>query len=256
MLRRLDTAVALAKAAGLWVILDEIHLWGDGGFKDTPAWARAGDSVSTVATNAAGYLRKLAERYRDEPAVAAYDPVNEPHRFPIDPNGVLRMYDGLIREIRAADPYKIVLLEPSYGDSSMAGDDVDFGLLGDRRNVVWAPHDYFAGGDDDGYDSARWQAGAYTWDGRTGYAAPNRDELAAHLQVQLDAAANAYLPVWIGEFGIAANAPNRDRWISEQVSLFQEHGLGYAWWEYHTSSPFSATTSDFSWRPWVALLAP
>jgi endoglycosylceramidase len=254
-LQTLDTAIARAKAAGLRVILDEIHVWGaDGGLQDVPAWARTGDSVDTVNANGAGLVRMLAARYRDEPAVAAYDPVNEPHRFPIDPNGVLRMYDGLIRQIRAVDPYKIILVEPAYGDTSALGDDVDFGLLSDRRNVVWAPHDYFAGGDANGYDAMRWQRGTYVWDGRSGYAAPNRDQLAAHLEVQLDAADGAALPVWIGEFGIAADAPNRDAWIADQVAIFRRHGLGYAWWEYHTTGAFSATAADFSWRPWVDLL--
>ena len=202
----------------------------------------------------AGFLRMLAARYRDEPAVAAYDPVNEPHRFPIDTNGVLRMYDAAINAIRAADPYKIILVEPSYGDSSALGDDVDFSLLTDRRNVVWSPHDYFAGGDPDGYDATGWQRGSYAWDGHTGYAQPDRAALAAHLQVQLDAAAWAALPVWIGEFGIAADAANRDAWIADQVSLFRQHGLGYSWWEYHTTDSFSATAADFSWQPWIDML--
>ena len=256
-LRTLDTAVARAREAGLWVILDEIHLWVlDGALQGVPAWAWEGDSVSTVAAHGAGFVRMLADRYRDEPAVAAYDPVNEPHRFPIDPDGVLRMYDTLIAAIRAADPYKIVLVEPSLGDSSAAGDDVDFALLRDRRNVVWSPHDYFAGGEDDGYDSTGWQSGAYTWDGNTGYTMPNRSQLAAHLDVQLAAAAQASLPVWIGEFGIGADAANRDAWIADQVALFDAAGLGYAWWEYHSASAFSATAADFSWQPWIDILAP
>ena len=254
-LQTLDTAIARAKAAGLRVILDEIHIWGaNGGLQDVPAWARTGDSVDTVNANATGLVRMFAARYRDEQAVAAYDPVNEPHRFPVDANGVLRMYDGLIQQIRAVDPYKIILVEPSYGDSSALGSDVDFRLLSDRRNIVWAPHDYFAGGDATGYDAQGWQRGSYVWDGQTGYNAPNRGQLASHLEVQLDAAAGAALPVWIGEFGIAANAPNRDAWIADQVSLFREHGLGYSWWEYHTTDSFSATAADFSWQPWIDLL--
>ena len=60
--------------------------------------------------------------------------------------------------------------------------------------------------------------------------------------------------MWIGEFGIAADAPNRDAWIADQVSLFRQHGLGYSWWEYHTTGTFSATTADFSWQPWIDAL--
>ena len=96
----LDTAVQRARAAGLRIVLDVVHLWGPGGFADVPAWARTGDSVTTVRANAGPYLRRVAARYRDDPAVAAYDLVNEFHRFPIDQNAVLRAYDGLIGEVR------------------------------------------------------------------------------------------------------------------------------------------------------------
>jgi endoglycosylceramidase len=55
----LDTAVHRAGDAGLRVVLDAVHLWGPGGFADVPAWARHGDSVSTVEANARLYLRTL-----------------------------------------------------------------------------------------------------------------------------------------------------------------------------------------------------
>jgi hypothetical protein len=254
-LATLDTAIARAKAAGLYVILDEIHLWGSGGFQDVPGWAQIGDSVATIQANGGGFVTMLAARYRDEPAVAGYDLVNEPYRTPIDQNGVLSMYDALIRQVRAVDPDKIILLEPSYGDTSIAGSLADFSRLSDKRNVVWQLHDYFAGGDDDGYRSDGAQTGTYVWDGATGYANPNPAQLEAHLLVHLQKAAQVGLPVWIGEFGIGNGAVNRDRWIADQVALFRRYGLGYAWWEYHTTEAFSATDTNFSWQPWVDLLA-
>ena len=103
-LTTLDTAVARAKAAGLYVILDCIHLFGSGGMGYVPAWAMTGDSVTTVQTNGGGYLKTLASRYRNEPAVAGYDLVNEPYRWPLDQNGVLRMYDSLIKQVRTVGP--------------------------------------------------------------------------------------------------------------------------------------------------------
>ena len=40
-LATLDTAIARAKAAGLWVVLDEIHIWGgNGGLQDVPRGPR------------------------------------------------------------------------------------------------------------------------------------------------------------------------------------------------------------------------
>lgn len=249
----LDTAIARAKAAGLYVVLDAIHLYGSGGFNDVPAWAQTGDSVTTVQTNGGGYLKELARRYRAEPAVAGYDLVNEFYRFPIDQNGVLRAYDSLIREVRTVDPDKIIVIEPTYGDTSIAPPLADFANLTDKRNVVWSIHDYFAGGEPDGYSSDGQQRGTYLWDGTTGYTAPDPAALEAHLLVHLDAL-RGVLPLWIGEFGIGDAATNRDLWIQQTVSLFQKYGLGYAWWEYHTGGPLSATTSTYTWKPWVDLV--
>jgi hypothetical protein len=253
-LATLDTAVGRAGAAGLYVILDEIHLVGPGGFDHVPRWARTGDSVTTVERNGAGYLRMLASRYRAERTVAAYDPVNEFHRWPIDQNGVLRAYDRLVRQIRSVDPERIILIEPAYGDTSVAGNLVDFSTLTDRRNLVWSIHDYFAGGDDDGYGADGGQVGTYTWNGTAGYPVPDPEALERHLLVHLEKARTAGLPMWIGEFGIGERTVNRDRWIADQVGLFDRYGLGRAWWEYHGASPFSATNRDASWKPWARRL--
>ena len=251
----LDTAIARARAARLRVVLDIIHLWGPGGFEDVPRWARSGDSVSTVRANGAPYVRLVAARYRDDPTVVAYDLVNEFHRFPIDQNAVLRVYDKLIAMARQVAPAKIVMIEPTYGDTSIEGALVDFTAnLHHRRNVVWSLHDYFAGADDDGYRPDGSHAGRYVFGGRTGYRKRDPAALRAHLLVQLDRLRQERIPLWISEFGIGEGVRGRDRWIADQVALFRRYGLGYAWWEYHTSGALSATTPSYAWHPWIDLL--
>jgi hypothetical protein len=256
-LSTLDTAVARAKAAGLYVVLDMIHLWGTGGLRDVPGWALSGDSVATVRQNAGPYVRMLARRYRDVPTVAAYDPVNEPHRWPIDQNAVLRMYDRVIGAIREVDPAKVVMVQPSYGATSMAGACADLANLKHRRNVVFSIHAYFAGGDDDGFGPDCRQTGRYTWDPKVGYDTADPAPLRAHLRSYLDTLAPQGIPLYVGEFGIGRLAPNRDRWIRDMVGLLDEFGLGRAWWEYWTEAndgAFSATYSDGGWRPFTSLL--
>jgi Cellulase (glycosyl hydrolase family 5) len=253
-LRTLDLAIRRAGAAGLYVILDEIHLWGPHGMNDVPSWARAGDTLATVAAHGGAYLRLLAARYRRWRTVAAYDLVNEFHHQPLDQNAVLRVYDRLIGQIRQVDSGKIVLIEPTYGDTSIAGSLADFANLTHRSNVVWSIHDYFAGGDGDGYRSDGGQVGDYTWDGHTGYDHPDVGQLREHLLTHIRKMREVGLPIWIGEFGIGAGAMNHDEWIADQVALFARYGLGYAWWEYSTRRPFSATNRSFGWEPWVRLL--
>jgi hypothetical protein len=253
-LRTLNTAIARAKAAGLYVILDEIHLWGARGMNYVPRWARSGDTVTTVQKNGGGYVKMLARRYRNEPAVAGYDLVSEFYRQPIDQNAVLRAYNSLILRERRVDPRKIVVIEPTYGDSSAAGALADFSNLTQRTNVVWSIHDFFAGGDGDGYAPDGGQVGNYTWDGRSGYTRPSRRELENHLLVQLSTMQQVGLPTWIGEFGIGAGTINHDKWIAGQIGLFNKYGLGWAWWGYGTGHRFNATGDSYAWKPWARLL--
>jgi hypothetical protein len=235
-LAMLDAAVARARAAGLYVVLDMIHLWGARGLRSVPAWARTGDSVASVQANATAYVRIFAERYRDEPAVAAYDPVNEPHRWPIDQNAVLRMYDGLIAAIREVAPTKIVMVEPTYGDTSIRGACADLSNLTHRKDVVFSIHDYFAGGDDDGFGPGCRQAGRYAWNGRTGYEPADPGPLRAHLQAYLDTLAPEGIPLYVGEFGMRNGATNQKRWVRDMIRLFDESHLGRARWEYRASA--------------------
>jgi hypothetical protein len=256
-LATLDRAVANARSAGLYVLLDMIHLWGRGGMRSVPAWARAGDSVATIQANAAPYVRMLAARYARDPAVAAYDPVNEPYRWPMDQNAVMAMYDRLIAAIRQVAPHKIVMVEPTYGDSSLDSGCVDFGNLVHRRDVVLSIHDYFAGGDDDGFGPGCRQSGAHGFDGRTGYRPRQRAQLQAHLRAYVDAAARAGLALEVGEYGMGVHARGQRRWVRDTVRLFDRYGLSRAWWEYRTranGASLSATDRRGRWRSFTRLL--
>jgi hypothetical protein len=247
-LATLDRAVARAKAAGLYVVLDPIHLFRDD--SRVPEWARTGDAVRDVELNARGYLEMLARRYAGEPAVAAYDPVNEPPTD--DQDRVLAMYATAAGWIRAIDQRTIVLAEPARGDSSLAGHDL--GRLAAAGNVAVSPHDYYAGGAGDGYDENGRQAGVQTWNEVDGYPAPDPSALEEHLLVNLRAARAAGLPVWIGEFGINPQSANAERWIDEKVALFKRHGLGYAWWAYEAGDGLAALDGPRRFKPFVQRL--
>jgi endoglycosylceramidase len=256
-LATLDRAIADAGAAGLHVVLDMVHLAGPGGMRSVPRWAQVGDSVATVEASALPYVRNLAARYADDPVVAAYDPVNEPHRWPIDQNAVLRMYDRIIAAIRQVAPRKIVFVEPSYGDSSLGPGCADLANLTYRRDIVVSIHDYFAGGDHAGFGEGCRQAGRYAYDGRTGYEPPAPAELRAHLRAYLDVLAPAGLPLEVGEFGMGVTAPGQRRWVRDSVRLFDELGLSRAWWEYRTranAGRLSATDAHGRWRAFTRLL--
>lgn len=257
-LRTLDLAMRRARDAGLYVVLDVIHLFDGEAF--VPAWARTGDALTAVQRSAQGYLRMIAARYADEPGLAALDPVNEPSTSPPDQDRILLMYDAMIALIRREAPEKIVMIEPSFGDSSM--ERADLALLRDKRNVVFSLHDYYAGGAGDGYarDGAQLGAGdgaRYAWDGTTGYDEVVPRELEEHLLVNLELLKRAGIPVWVGEFGMDPEAPNARRWIRDKVALYDRYGVGYAWWLYgfeDSTAPLERSSKAF--KPFVRDLMP
>jgi len=95
------------------------------------------------------------------------------------------------------------------------------------------------------------------WDGFTGYPENNVSQLESHLLVQLNAARAMAIPVWVGEFGIGDGVTNHDQWIRDHVALYQKYDLGYCWWEYWVQggATFSSTYNDYTWKPWIALVA-
>jgi aryl-phospho-beta-D-glucosidase BglC (GH1 family) len=245
----LSTAIARAKASGLTVMLDAIHLSGPGGMNYVPGWAKTGDSVTTIQTNGSGYVAELARRYGGDPTVVAYDPVNEPHRYPVDPTGVLSMYQTLIAAIRAVDTDTLIAIEPTYGTASQSGACApNWSILTNRKNLVLSVHDYYHGGDDNGFDTdctSSVSAAAYNG---------NKAALATHLSDWRAASTASGLPVWIGEFGINSGAAGHDQWITDVVSLYCSNGWNHSWWEYYSSSPaLSATNPDKTWKSWVGL---
>ena len=92
------------------------------------------------------------------------------------------MYDSLIAQIRKVDRDKVVLVEPTYGDTSIEGDCADLANLTHRTNVAFSIHDYFAGGDDDGFGVGCRQVGDYAWEDHVGYRSADPAPLRAHLR--------------------------------------------------------------------------
>lgn len=252
----LDQSIAMARGAGLYVILDPIHLHPT---LPLPSWATGSDSVEAVRTHARRWIQFVANRYRSDPTVAAYDLFNEPD--PVDQNRVLRMYNEMIGWVREVDPAKIVMTSSPWGNSSMAPQFADAALLTQRTNVVHTFHDYYAGDGNgstvsNGYNAQGSVTGDFTLDNDfTGYkTTADEPDFAAQLGVQVDFSRRADVPMWIGEFGIAANAGNATAWVDQKIALYERLGLGRAWWMYKCGGALALLTSTCQWEPIAAHL--
>jgi len=134
----LDWSIAEAKKRGIYVILD-LH-GAHGGQTHNDHTGCAGQNkywTDTEAQSRTKWLwQQIATRYKDEPAVAAYDPLNEPWGSTAE--AMVARVEELYHAIRAIDSQHIVLLPSHYGSIDAYGNPAAKGLT----NVAFEIHPY------------------------------------------------------------------------------------------------------------------
>ncbi|RQP21282.1 RICIN domain-containing protein [Piscinibacter terrae] len=140
--RRIEWVVAMAKKYRMYVILD-LH-GAPGSQNGADHSGRIGGSGalwnnSTYQAQTLTFWRELATRFRDESTVAGYDVLNEPSLNYPSPatRPVLDMYDHIYRELRAADPNHIVIMEGIWDWTAITRPS-DYGWT----NVIYEFHYY------------------------------------------------------------------------------------------------------------------
>ena len=134
----IDWSIAQAKARGIYVILD-LH-GAAGGQTPNDHTGCAGKNQYWTSAEDQDRTRwlwqQIATKYKDEPVVAAYDPLNEPWgSTPLDmATRVNELYDT----IRAIDSKHIVLLPSHYGSIDIYGNPADKS----QTNVAFEIHPY------------------------------------------------------------------------------------------------------------------
>lgn len=269
-LQTLDLTIARAKAAGIWSVINCLHLFGSGGMDPTyvPSWASSlgGDSVTVLERSAGPYLAMLADRYKNEPAVAAYDLANEPYvggsfNYATDQTRVMRMYNTLISAVRARDPNTICHIEPTWGDSDPSLCDFSVISPANRKNCVYQPHSYYSGlaTDFSSNGSQNKVAGNYLWGCEQGDfddSPERRTAIFDHLSLHVNSAKAAGIPTVLGEFGDDPLNGGQQEWIDAMVSFSRSLRMPYIWWEFRTSQCYSASDTDGTWNGFVDRFAP
>jgi endoglycosylceramidase len=172
----------------------------------------------------------LARRYRDHPAIIAYDIFNEPWpSFSVAPldfdQKILEpFYEELIQRIRAVDPKTLIVYEPTITQ------DIYGSYLTPMpfENIVYSTHIYTGG----------------TSGGVTGYDG-NPQPLLADVQKSVAEAQSQGVPLYVGEFGIGMKEKYQD-WIRDELRFQEQYMVSGTWWSMrqHDNTTFGLTEFD------------
>jgi endoglucanase len=162
----------------------------------------------------------IAERYRGNPWVAGYNPINEPS----DPTGeaIMPLYRRLYDAIQAIDPDHMIFLEGNRYST-------DFHMFGEPwENVVYTNHDYALPGFVDG--------GPYPGVSRGQYV--DNEVLEKTFLKRSEYMLEHDVPIWVGEFGPVyppddtGSHPTRYEILRDQLEIYARHGVNWAIWTY------------------------
>lgn len=201
-----DSLLNWCKANNMYLILD-LHAAPGGQGNDVNIADRDSTKPSLWQTEAnktktIELWRRLAERYKNEPNIGAYDILNEPnwgfddtlndkHGQKEEHNQPLKeLYVNITKAIRSVDKKHIIIIEGNAWGNNYKG------LLPTwDDNMVLSFHKYW-----------------------------NNNDVQS-IQYILDTRNKYNVPVWLGETG-----ENSNTWFSDAVQLFETNYIGWSWW--------------------------
>jgi endoglucanase len=178
---------------------------------------------------------ELSRRYKDNPAVAGYDVMNEPlcnapfgrftsiQRYKPDWDKINSVFRRVVDAIRRIDPRHIIFLEGDYFAKLFEGFEAPF-----TDNLAYSSHNYTASG---------FGPGAYP--GRINGAMWDKEkQLSVFLSHQGTRFTKEHnVPLWVGEFGSVYNGAKEEiedrlRALDDQLGIYETHGAHWTTWTY------------------------
>ncbi|WP_055481485.1 cellulase family glycosylhydrolase [Sphaerimonospora mesophila] len=220
--RHLDRVIGLLGERGIYSVIDLHALPGSQNqhwHSDNPTHVASFWQHRHFQDRAVHLWEVVADRYRDNPWVAGYNPINEPG----DPSGqvVGPFYDRLVKALRAVDPGHVLFLDGNTYST-------DFSVFREvYENTVFVCHDYalagFAhGGQYPGYTRGEWC---------------DRAELERTFERRTVFQRETGTPIWVGEFGpVYTGDPDIDaqryQILRDQLEIYDAHDAGWSLWTY------------------------
>jgi hypothetical protein len=219
--RLLDRAIDLLASRGIHTIIDlhaapgyQNHHW----HSDNPTHQALFWQHPHFQERVIRLWEAIADRYRDRPEVAGYNPLNEP----ADESGeVLPLfYERLVAAIRAVDRRHVLFLDGNRYST-------DFSCFREPfDDAVFAAHDYALAG----------MASSPGYPGTVGGEHVDRAALERAFLRRTEFMRRTGTPIWIGEFGpmYPPSHPEQLDWrldvLRDQLAIYREHGASWSLW--------------------------
>lgn len=217
--RHLDRVIDLLGAHGIYSVIDLHALPGAQNqhwHSDNPTHIASFWQHRHFQDRVVHLWEAIADRYKDHPWVAGYNPVNEPG----DQSGrvVGPFYDRLVKAVRAADPHHVLFLDGNTYST-------DFTVFREvYANTVFVCHDYalagFAhGGPYPGLTRGEWC---------------DRAQLEAAFEKRTTFQRETGTPLWVGEFGPVYTGDHEQKYqiLRDQLEIYDAHEAGWSLWTY------------------------
>jgi aryl-phospho-beta-D-glucosidase BglC (GH1 family) len=237
--KHLDRAINLCAEHGIYTILDLHALPGCQNISwhsDNPTHVGLFWQHKHFQDRTVHLWETIAARYKDNPWVAGYNPMNEPY----DPTErmIEPIYRRLVDALRAIDPHHLIFLEGNRYSK-------DFHMFGDPLpGVVYTNHDYAVPGLMEGGPYPGYTAGKY-YDNEALH-----ETFVSLSKYMLD----HRVPIWVGEFGpvYTGNAEAdamRYQILHDQLEIYKHYQVNWAIW-LHKDIGLHGITSVAPESPW------
>jgi len=234
-LKKLDAILPLCRAANIQVILAVGDVYGR---KIDVFWREV--EGSKHREHLVTFWAAMSRRYRDEPAIVAYDIKNEPSYKPADAGGWWQ--DTLpksIKAIRGIDQTAWLVIEP--GPSGMPWGFANMPAIEDHRVIYsfhhYMPHAYTIQGirflqhrGPDTRDLYSYPGEAPRFDGGKLEAWNKQAMEETMIEVVRFQKRNPTARIYVGEFGVVRWAPGAAQWLADSLEIIERHGWD---WTFH-----------------------
>ena len=205
-LAKIDQAITWASARGMYVILDMHGAPGSQSDQGHTGKADRNEFFKDPANvaRAEAVWTQIARRYKDSPAVAGYDLLNEPTGTP-NSDTLYVVTDRLYRAVRAADPTHLVFIEDGYTGVQW----MPFPGPCGWTNVVYSTHYYRFNAKSEG---------------------DQRREFADYLASAIKERNTRQVPFYVGEFGFEPQGTAAVE--ADAIQQMDSGGVAWSAWTY------------------------